>query len=214
MTDKTHKKEVRRQRRQEEKTKRARDTRRQTIMVWGGLGVIVLLVGYVVFQAINPASKPGTPVANLGNQHVNSPSDPHVPYNSVPPTSGPHMPSLAPWGISKEPIVNEYQIHNLEDAGVLIQYDCPEDCPELKARLTDFANQLLSDTSLVNPQTGKTHILLAPYPGIRSAQDSGGKPIALTAWTRIQYFDDVDPEKMMAFIRAFINIDHHVGGQG
>ncbi len=212
MTDKTHKKEMRRQRREDEKVKRTRDSRKQTILVWGGLGIIILLTGFVVFQAVNPAGKPGTFVRDLGNFHISSVDESHVPYNSVPPTSGPHLPSLWKWGISTEQIADPAQVHNLEDGGVLLQYDCSDGCPALQAKLTDFANRILSDASLVNSRTGETHFILAPYAGIRQA--SGGKPIALTAWTRIQYFDDVDVDAMMNFVRAYINVDHHVAGSG
>jgi hypothetical protein len=207
------KKEVRRRRRQEEKDRRARSARTQNLLVWGGLAVIVAIAGLAVFQAVNPAAQPGTAVLDQGNQHVNSPDEVSSSlYNTVPPTSGPHMPSLAPWGVSTEPIANAYQIHNLEDGGVNMQYDCPDGCPELVEQLTAFANEVLSDASLIHPTTRSTHFILAPYSGIRDA--SGGKPIALTAWTRIQYFDTVDREEMLKFIRAYINIDHHVRGIG
>ena len=213
MSDKPHKKEVRRQRREEDKARRTRELRRQNILVWGGVSVIVLLAGFLVFQSINPAGQPGTAVRDLGNQHVNTPEDvlPGM-YNSTPPTSGPHMPRLWSWGISQEQIPDAWQVHNLEDGGVLMQYDCPDGCSGLLAQVTELASRIMSDTSLANSRTGETHFILAPYTGIRDA--SGGKPIALTAWTRIQYFDAVDVEEMMKFIRAYINVDHHRGGTG
>lgn len=213
MADKVvSKKDLRRKRRQEEKSRRARSARTQNLLVWGGLAVIVAIVGLVVFQAINPAAQPGTAVLDLGNQHVNSPDEVSSSiYNTVPPTSGPHMSSLAAWGISSEPIPDAFQVHNLEDGGVIMQYDCPDDCPQLLAQLTDLANEVLGDSSLFGPR-GEVHFILAPHSGIRDA--SGGKAIALTAWTRIQYFDTVDREEMLKFIRAYINIDHHVRGVG
>ena len=213
MADKSHKKEVRRVRRDEDKAKRARQARTQNIMVWGGLGLIVLVTGFIVIQAINPANQPGEFVRDQGNRHVSSPDEvaPGT-YNSVPPTSGPHMGSLWNWGISREQIPDAWQVHNLEDAGVILQYDCPDGCPELETQLHEFATRIMGDTSLANPATGGIHFILAPYSGIRAA--SGGKPIALTAWTRIQYFDTVDADAMMKFIRAYINIDHHVRGTG
>ena len=213
MSDKSHKKDLRRQRRGEEKARRTRDARRQSIMVWGGLGLIILVTGFIVIQAINPANQPGEFVRDQGNQHVSSP-DEVLPgtYNSVPPTSGPHLGGLWRWGISQEQISDPAQIHNLEDGGVILQYDCPDGCPELEAQLHEFANQVLADAGLKNPATGETHFILAPYSGIRAA--SGGKPIALTAWTRLQYFGAVDAEAMLNFIRTYINIDHHVGGTG
>jgi len=212
--DKATKKELRRQRRLEENSQRAREQRRQGVLVWGGLGAITLVTLVVVFQAINPANQPGTFVRDQGNRHLSKADEPHIQYNSIPPTSGDHMPSLWQWGISREQIPDPWQLHNLEDGGVILQYDCPESCPELEAQLTELATQVLSDPSLVNPRTNSTHFILAPYSGIRAAPASGGKPIALTAWTRIQYFDQAEADAMMRFIRAYINVDHHVAGSG
>ena len=50
------------------------------------------------------------------------PRRPHVPYNSDPPTSGPHLPHIAPWGVHTRPITRELQVHNLEDGGVVVNY--------------------------------------------------------------------------------------------
>src|SRR5579871_960806 len=43
--------------------------------------------------------EPGTSVPSLGNEHIQSIESPHPPYNSKPPTSGPHVPFVARWGI-------------------------------------------------------------------------------------------------------------------
>lgn len=212
MADRTSKKELRRQRRQQEKSSRARSRQRETLFVWGGLALIVVVVGFLVFNALNPSNQPGTAVLDQGNFHLSSADESHTPYNTVPPTSGPHMPSLAAWGISAEAIPDTFQVHNLEDGGVLMQYDCPDGCPELVQELTALANEIMGDPNLSHPTTRTTHFILAPHAGIRDA--SGGNPIALTAWARIQYFDSVDREGILNFVRAYINIDHHVRGVG
>ena len=209
-----NKKEVRRQRRQVEKAQRARAALREKIMVGGGLAVIVLLVGVVLFQQVNPANQPGTAVLDQGNQHLSAVDEPHVPYNTTPPTSGPHMPGLWKWGVSEEPVPNEWQIHNLEDGGVVIQYDCPDGCPDITAELTALVSETLLSRQFANPTTGETHLILAPYSGFRDLPASNGSRIALTAWTRILYLDTVDREKILEFMRAYINVDHHVRGVG
>ena len=94
-----------------------------------GIGVVVAAaaaVGYFTYRAV--AYLPGTPMPDLGNLHILTPEEPHTPYNSEPPTSGPHLPYLAPWGIHTEPISKELQVHNLEDGGVMVQYNCPTGC--------------------------------------------------------------------------------------
>jgi uncharacterized protein DUF3105 len=166
--------------------------RRQRLWA-SGLGIAVLaaaLVGYLAYRAA--ADLPGVKLADLGNAHIQMATDPHLPYNSAPPTSGPHLPYIAPWGIHTQPIVNELQVHNLEDGGVMVQYHCSAPCPELVAKLTEVVKRY------------ETQVILAPYPGMRTR-------IALTAWTRLDAFDDFDEARIVRFIRAYRGIDHHKG---
>ena len=169
----------------------ARPGRRR--LVASGLTIAVVaaaLVGYWASRAA--ADLPGVKLADLGNAHIQLATEPHVPYNSDPPTSGPHMPYIAPWGIHTEPIVKELQVHNLEDGGVVVQYHCATPCPELVAKLTEIVRRY------------ETQVILAPYPGMRTR-------IALTAWTRLDAFDDLDEARIVRFIRAYRGIDHHKG---
>jgi hypothetical protein len=169
-----------------------RSTRRHRLWA-SGLTVAALaaaLVGYWAYRAA--ADLPGVKLPDLGNAHIQMASDPHVPYNSEPPTSGPHLPYIAPWGIHTEPIVKELQVHNLEDGGVMVQYHCATPCPDLVARLTEIVRRY------------ETQVILAPYPGMRTR-------IALTAWTRLDAFDDFDEARIVRFIRTYRGIDHHKG---
>jgi hypothetical protein len=100
------------------------------------------------------------------------------------------MPYIAPWGVHTEPVPRELQVHNLEDGGVVIQYNCPSGCEDLVARLRAIANRY------------EDQVLLAPYPGMPHR-------IALTAWTRIDAFDQFDEARIVRFIKAFRGIDHH-----
>jgi hypothetical protein len=132
---------------------------------------------------------PGRTVPTLGNQHVTSWETPQVPYNSRPPTSGPHLPSIARWGIHTQPIPDALQVHNLEDGGVLVQYNC-RDCDALIAKLE----------AIVSRYADK--VILAPYPQMDTR-------IALTAWGWIDTFDDIDERRIVRFIQAYREIDHH-----
>ena len=152
--------------------------------------VAAAVVGYWAYRAA--ADLPGVKLADLGNAHIELATAPHVPYNSDPPTSGPHMPYIAPWGIHTAPIVRELQVHNLEDGGVMVQYHCATACPDLVAKLTEIVRRY------------ETQVILAPYPGMRTR-------IALTAWTRLDAFDDFDEARIVRFIRAYRGIDHHKG---
>jgi Protein of unknown function (DUF3105) len=170
----------------EQRPKLRRRTRRW--LTAGGVVFAAILVGLVVY--VWSASRPGQWVRSLGNAHLTSAEDKHEPYNSVPPTSGPHLPYIAPWGVHVEPIVNELQVHNLEEGGVLVQYSCPQGCPDLVASLKAIVLRY------------NTQVILAPYPGMDSR-------IALTAWTRVDKLDEVDEKRIVRFIEAYRGIDHH-----
>jgi Protein of unknown function (DUF3105) len=152
--------------------------------------VAAVIVGYFAYRAT--ADLPGVKFADQGNAHLQMPDEPHAPYNSEPPTSGPHLAYIAPWGIHHEPIVKELQVHNLEDGGVVVQYHCATPCPDLVAKLAEIVRRY------------ETQVVLAPYPGMRTR-------IALTAWTRLDAFDDFDEARIVRFIRAYRGIDHHKG---
>jgi len=147
---------------------------------------VLAFTGYFAYRA--QASLPGTKLPDLGNRHVQTVETPHEPYNSDPPTSGPHLPYIAPWGEHTRPIPRELQVHNLEDGGVLIQYNC--ECPDLVAELRRAV------------QTYDTQVILAPYPTMKTR-------IALTAWTRIDTMDRFDGSRIQRFIESYRGIDHH-----
>lgn len=159
---------------------------------WPLAGVAVVMAAAVLgwFAYQSAANLPGVPVPSLGNAHVQTLAEPHPPYNSDPPTSGPHLPYLAPWGVHTAPIARELQVHNLEDGGVLVQYHCPEGCPDLVEKLKPIVSR------------HEKHVILAPYPGM-------DKRIALTAWGRIDKFDELDDKRVVRFINAYKGIDHH-----
>src|ERR1051325_8364388 len=101
--------------------------------------VVAAVVGYFAYRAA--ADLPGTQKPDQGNLHIAAETTPPTraeppapePYNSDPPTSGPHLPYVAPWGVHTRPIPLELQVHNLEDGGVVVQYNCT--CPELVDKL-------------------------------------------------------------------------------
>jgi uncharacterized protein DUF3105 len=167
----------------------ATGTRRRRRWTAGVVVVVVVaaaVIGYFAFRAA--ADLPGEKFPDQGNVHIQSVTDPHTPYNSDPPTSGPHLPYIAPWGVHTRPIPRELQVHNLEDGGVLVQYSC--ECPDLVAELTRVV------------QRYDTQVILAPYPGMKSR-------IALTAWTRLETLDQFDEKRIRRFIDAYHGIDHH-----
>ncbi len=171
---------------QRSKARRRMPRRQRLFLTSAAVVVAAAVVAWFAYRAV--ANLPGQQLADLGNQHIPTVETPHAPYNSDPPTSGPHLPYIAPWGVHTRPIPPELQVHNLEDGGVLVQYSC--ECPELVAKLR------------ATVQKYDRHVVLAPYPTMKSR-------IALTAWTRLETLDDYDGGRVVRFIEAYRGIDHH-----
>ena len=162
--------------------------KRMWLWAGGAAAVVAVVAGVFVYRMAT--AQPGVSFPDQGNLHIQLETDAHVPYNSDPPTSGPHMPYVAPWGVHTEPVSKELQVHNLEDGGVVVQYNCPSGCPDLVEKLKAIVGRY--------PE----HVLLAPYPGMKTR-------IALTAWTRLDAFDAFDESRINRFIKAYQGIDHH-----
>jgi hypothetical protein len=175
---------------QKEKNKQKRVAWIQKLFVYV-IGII--LVGGLGYWAYGQwTGSPGEFVPSMGNQHIGENEVGLRSYNSDPPTSGPHLNGRANWGIHENPIPKELQIHNLEDAGVAIQYNCDRTTPECKT-LIDKLTQIVRRYE---------NIILAPYPGM-------SHKIALTAWSRIDKFNEFDEQRIARFIDAYHGIDHH-----
>ncbi len=189
----THRQEVRRQRKLEAEEERALEqvwARRRKLAgrigLYAVVSAVVLVSAYWAYGKLTEKVS-WTTVSILPSPHI-ALGEPHPPYNSDPPTSGPHTGGVARWGVHTEPIPKEMQLHNLEDGGVAINYSC-QDCPELVDRLQAVANRY-------------DRVVLAPYPGLE-------RKIALTAWGKIDTFDEFDEARIVKFIKAHIGIDHH-----
>jgi hypothetical protein len=179
---------------QREKQKKKVASAAQTAIVYLVGALLLAGAGYWAYGKWS-AGSPGEFVKSLGNRHLSDAEVGLTTYNSDPPTSGPHLPMVASWGVHKEPVTKELQVHNLEDGGVVVQYNCPaadSGCTPLVDKLADVARRY-------------DRVLLAPYPGL-------SEKIALTAWTRIDKFNDFDEKRIVRFIEAYIHVDHHPAG--
>lgn len=160
------------------------------IWLWAGGAAAAAAVVAGVFVYLPAVKQPGASLPDQGNRHVQTLKETIPPYNSDPPTSGPHLPYVAPWGIHTEPIPRQLQVHNLEDGGVMVQYNCPDGCPDLVAKLKAIVSGY------------DRQVILAPYPGMKTR-------LALTAWARLDAFEDFDEKRVRGFITAYRGIDHH-----
>ena len=166
---------------------------RGILTVLAGSIILVLIAGAVLYISKQKAKpRPGTVFEDLGNEHVREITTPHKPYNSVPPTSGPHLPRIAPSGIAEVQVPDELIVHNMEDGGIIINYDpvriASKDIEKLKGLMGTYDDQ----------------ILLHPY--IKPELPS---PIVLTAWTKLLTLESFDEAKIREFITAYRSIDHH-----
>jgi Protein of unknown function (DUF3105) len=168
------------------KASRGRGRRLKVGAAVSGVLVVAAVIGWFAYRAA--ADLPGEKFPDLGNEHIQTTSESHTPYNSEPPTSGPHLPYIAPWGVHTRPIPPELQVHNLEDGGVMVQYNCA--CPELVDKLRAIVSRY------------DKQVILAPYPGMKPR-------IALTAWTRLERLDEFDEKRIARFIDSYRGIDHH-----
>jgi hypothetical protein len=175
--------------RREHLAARRRQQRLRTVAILAAVGLLVAIVAFLAIR--DAANQPGERVPDMGNLHIQDGEASPLAYNSTPPASGPHYGGLSAWGVHSEPIPDELVVHNLEDGGVAIWYDCPHGCDELVDQLESVVG---------NYREG---VLLAPYPGMDSQ-------IALTAWTRIDKFDAFDEQRITRFVNAYLGDDHHV----
>lgn len=158
------------------------------------MGVAALIILPVVINAVQAAGLPGERFPSQGNRHVALEAN-VAPYNSNPPTSGPHTAELAPWGsfLPGDAPPDKNLIHNMEDGGVILWYRPAETEEASLARVRE----------LERIAARYRRVVIVPREDLESA-------FTLTAWQRLQRFDELDPEGMTAFLEAYEGIDHHV----
>ena len=157
------------------------------LLVWAS---VIVAVAFGVYYLSGASANKARDAPSLGNRHIRVGTSNIITYNTDPPTSGPHYPTIVRWGIHERPIDKGFQAHNLEDGGVLVQYNC-SDCPELVKKLKNLVRGY------------PKHVVLAPYPAMKHR-------IALTAWGKIDTFEAFEEKRITGFIKAFRGIDHHV----
>jgi hypothetical protein len=123
-----------------------------------------------------------------GQQHV--PEGTAIQYPEYPPTSGPHWPRWAPWGVHAAPVPEEQFVHNLEHGGIVTLYRCPTPCPELVRQLEATVRALPAS------KYGHVKAILSPNERLRSR-------IALLAWRRLEELDAFDRDRIVRFVQAY-----------
>jgi len=152
-------------------------------LIWIMGIIIIAAVIFILAKNYSGYEELGETVPIMGRNHIRL-GEEHEPYNSNPPTSGPHA-SDVEWGIYQDEVADENAIHNLEHGGVWITYK-DKNNQDLKNKLEDLVKSY------------KSKVLLSP----RAKNDS---PIALVSWGRIMKLNDFDEVKIKKFIKQYKN---------
>lgn len=134
--------------------------------------IAVLVIGTFGFFAITQKSKPKEAIIGVshkeqGRNHIAEGSK-HDPYNSDPPSSGPHYADAnapTPWGVYTQEVPEEVFLHNEEHGGVVITYNptlLPADqLKKLQALFAPpYSNKTFSPTkAIVTPRSKDTHAI-------------------------------------------------------
>ena len=166
----------------------------------GGLGrgfwlyMIAVMALFIPLNlyCLNQASPPG-PGEETDQQAatiLNSVNDPHEPYATDPPTSGPHVTQLAAHGYRPDTLMDEIQVANLSRGFVIIHF---KDAG-LEAEMRQLAAEFEGHDVIVQPD--------ASLPAETA--------VALTAWGRIERLDGYDKGRVYNFVRNYAGLGQPV----
>ena len=164
----------------------------------GGMAIVLSLVlpssggrhlggGGALGGHVDTSAEEGVQVAIQGNEEIEV-GQSHPAYSTSPPTSGwlYNIPlEEISWGIQGERVEDEAQVSYLQRGGIMVQYNCPDGCPELVEQLELVVNRY--------PEG----VVLAPNP-------DSGSALALTSWGWIDAFEEFDDPRIDDFIQTHI----------
>lgn len=170
-----------------------RQQQRMTRIIWiAGAVVVVAGIAVLAWIAFRPSIGQAVAVMPNSEEHLPDGAVPG-PYNSDPPTSGPHYASDLPAnfyneadlaGLPEHP--EGFLVHNLEHGYVIFWYDCQEvpegQCDNLKGQIQTVMDQF-----------NGVKLIAFPWESIEV-------PVAMTSWGRIQEFASFDAQLAMTFV--------------
>lgn len=205
MSKKLEEKRARRLEQERRKAAQQREARRRSLLT---TGIALLVAGLVVFLIVSERqgersaqNEPiGVPLAQADCTDVQSFPDqtqglesshievgsPHAPYNSSPPTSGPHYAQQAAPGFYPAALPPEQVVHNLEHGQVVIWYS-PDASEETVTMIEDYVERENDKAARIpDPRSGEPQLeplLGVPFDGIQDGT------YAMTTWTNLQTCD-------------------------
>lgn len=176
---------------QARKAQQSQASRRSNLVTAGIAAVVVVAVVALVLS-----DRPSTPSVSIpdgvaasaagcndveqfaeqSRDHIDVGAE-HDPYNSTPPTSGPHYGTPADPGFYPNPLEPEQLVHNLEHGQLVIWYD-----PQASASAVEGIQALVEDANSRAQRAGFVEPLLAaPFEGLDSGFD-----YSLSGWRNLQ----------------------------
>jgi hypothetical protein len=162
-----------------------------------GAAILLAIVVVVALIVRNAQSSPGVKLnetrqpPTAGGIHVAEGTSIHYDYN--PPSSGPHYPSPASWGVYPQALAPGTWVHNLEHGGIVVLYQCPSSCAALQAQLQALYTQMPFDG-----QFQEKKVIFTPFPTLDHL-------LRVQAWGWTMPLDTVDTAAIDAFYREHVN---------
>jgi hypothetical protein len=171
-----------------------------------GAAIIVAVAAIGVAMAFRGGGSSGAPTGRdgpcvratyppMGRTHVDKLSATFK-YNSYPPSSGPHFPVPAVYGIYDQPVPQIRLVHNLEHGAVVVLYGSKVPQATVQKLAAWYAKSPLG--LVVAPLGSATEMHATPPPGADSK-------IFLTAWTHVSTCSAFDEGAFDRFLDDFRN---------
>jgi len=158
----------------------------------GGGVVTMLLVGFLVFQAVQSRPMLGEAYPIASREHIPN-GQKAVDYNSDPPTSGQHYDQPAEAGFYEVAPPDEALVHNLEHGHVVVYYNCELVDEAACASLKEQIKQSMSRAGVAR-ETGTIKLVAAPRPGMPNL-------ITYTRWGRLYRAEGFDADEFQLYVK-------------
>ncbi|MDQ7036131.1 MAG: DUF3105 domain-containing protein [Anaerolineae bacterium] len=180
-----------RKNRLQRKEKQQKQSQNQRMILIGGVAALVLFIGVIAWVVrqqsplsdvdVDSIADESVVYANLGQEHIGV-DDAHAPYNSNPPTSGPHAGGVRTDFYTQQ-LADENLIHNLEHGHIWLSYRDSDDSEAIDL-LQSIQSQFLSSVVVTYRPENDTRI-------------------AVAAWNRLLALEEVDEDQILAFISRY-----------
>jgi hypothetical protein len=174
---------------EEHRRREARAKRNRSIAIGaaivGAVAIVALIVTTVVLTPQPPSYAAGGEGVEIDGVETFENESTHVEgivdYEQTPPAGGPHNPAWLNCGVYSEPVPNENAVHSLEHGAVWVTYD---------SGLSE------GDVATLRSKLPSTYVILSPFEDLPS-------PVVLSAWNTQLQLDDVDDERITAFLEEY-----------